>query len=231
MAFWMAILVGVLFVWLAVRLGFYETWVLFFNTVISIYLSVFLAPILVEVAPAPGGAISYHTALCLLILAGGCFAILQGLSYVFLTGQYHIPFPRVFDIVLSGVVGFGTGFLIMSFVSLALTTTPLGQHKILGVFGVSQPSRQTQGPPTRDLAFGSPNLACLTRCCDVIHAFARFGNAGNTTEAAMRKLLEAAEAHLTASPARPDVNEPPKPLPPQETKPRTSRRLPEAEFQ
>src|SRR5512146_104116 len=104
MVFWIAILAGALFVWLAVRLGFYETWILFFNVLVSLYVSIFLTPLLVEVAPAPGEAASYNAALCLLVLAGGCFAVLQGLSYVFLTGQFHIPFPRVFDIVVSRLI-------------------------------------------------------------------------------------------------------------------------------
>ena len=72
------------------------------------------------------------------VLAGGCFALLQGLSFVFLTGQFHIPFPRVFDIVLSGVLGFAAGFLIVSFVAVVLTTTPLAEHKIVGVFGLGK---------------------------------------------------------------------------------------------
>ena len=129
MMFWIAILAGALFIWLAVRMGFYETWVLFFNIVVSIYVSVFLTPILAEFAPAPTGASSYHTALCMIVLAGGCFALLQGLSFVFLTGQYHIPFPRVFDVVFSGVLGFVTGFLTLSFVALVLTTTPLAESQ------------------------------------------------------------------------------------------------------
>ena len=35
---------------------------------------------------------------------GEHLALLHGLSYVFLTGQFNIPFPRIFDIVLSGVL-------------------------------------------------------------------------------------------------------------------------------
>ena len=147
MMFWIAILAGALFVWLAVRVGFYETWVLLFNVVISIYVSVFLSPILVELAPPPSGAASYHVALCLTVLAGGCFAILQGLSYVFLTGQYHIPFPRVFDIVLSGVLGFAAGFLIVSFIAVVLTTTPLAEHKIVGRLWVGQAAPAGEGTP------------------------------------------------------------------------------------
>ena len=216
---------GALFVWLAVRVGFYETWVLFFNVVISIYVSVFLSPILVELVPPPGGAASYHIALCLTVLAGGCFALLQGLSFVFLTGQYHIPFPRVFDVLFSGVLGFAAGFLIVSFVALVLTTTPLAEHKIVGVLGLGKQPQQAKGPQTRANAFGGPNLSCITRCCDLIHSFAGFHDAGNTTGATLQKLLEMKKSSPDPIEQPPDVNEPPKPQPSKDTTTRPSRRL------
>ncbi len=196
MMFWIAILAGALFVWLAVRIGFYETWTLLFNIVVSIYVSVFLTPILAEFAPAPGGASPYHTALCLMVLAGGCFALLQGLSFVFLTGQFHIPFPRVFDIVFSGVLGFVAGFLVLSFVALALTTTPLARHKIVGVLALGQQTRPA-------------NLVCITRCCDVVHLLAGFDDSRETPQAALQRLLQMNTAHSDPGNRPPDVNEPP----------------------
>ena len=56
MVFWIAILAGVLFTWLAVRMGFYETWVLLFNLVVAIYVSIFLAPAVARFVPMPGSA-------------------------------------------------------------------------------------------------------------------------------------------------------------------------------
>jgi hypothetical protein len=212
MTFWIAILAGVLFVWLATRMGFYETWVLFINTIVAIYVSIFLTPILRELVPPPGGADSYHVALCMILLAGGCFALLQGLSYVFLTGQFKIPFPRVFDIVLSGVVGFATGFLMLSFLGLVLTTTPLAEDQIVGIFGLGQEPQQ-------------PNRVCITECCDVIHSFAGFAETGNTTQSAVQKLLEVPKVSRRPSPKPADLNAPPpKPQPPKETPPHKSRR-------
>jgi len=194
MVFWMAILSGVLFVWLAVRMGFYDTWVLFFNVAISIYISVFLTPWLVEVVPPAGRAAGYHVALCMILLGGGCFALLQGLSYVFLTGQFHIPFPRLFDVLLSGLLGFITGFLLLSFAALAATTTPLADHKTARVFTLARETRQA-------------NLLCLTRCGDVIHAWTRADADSPTTETAVRTLLE---MKIAAPPV------PPSELPPAE---------------
>ncbi len=212
MMFWIAILAGALFVWLAVRLGFYETWVLFFNIAVSIYVSVFLTPTLAEFAPAPTGASSYHTALCMIVLAGGCFALLQGISFVFLTGQFHIPFPRIFDVVFSGALGFVTGFLTLSFLALVLTTTPLARHKIVGVLGLSRQPRPA-------------NLVYLTRCCDLIHFFAGSDDSDGTPDAALQQLLQVNTAPPSPGSKAPDANEPPKSRPSSDvtTRPRLRR--------
>ena len=195
MMFWIAILAGALFVWLAVRIGFYETWVLFFNVVVSMYVSVFLTPLLAQLVPAAGGASSYHTALCLIALAGGGFALLQGLSFVFFTGQFHIPFPRVFDVFFSGILGFVVGFLVLSFVALAVTTTPLADHKIVGVLGLGRQSQPA-------------NLACITRCCDLIHFFAGSDDRDGATQAALQRLMQMKTVNPAAGNQPPEVNEP-----------------------
>jgi hypothetical protein len=197
MIFWIAILAGVLFVWLAVRLGFYATWVLLFNVVISIYVAVLLAPLVADLAPAAGVTASYSVALSLIVLAGGCFALLHGLSYVFLTGQFNILFPRVFDIVLSGVLGFASGFLILSFGAIVLTTTPLAQHKIVSSIGFSEESQRA-------------NIYCIERCCDLIHAVAGFGDGEKMTGTAIHRLLDIQRGLKSHDRERaPDANEPP----------------------
>lgn len=177
MVFWIAILVGGLFVWLGVRIGFYETWVLCFNIIVSVYLAIFLAPTVVEFAPGTGGFSSYCMALSMVVLAGGCFAILQGLSFVFLTGQFNIPFPQVFDIVLSGLLGFVAGFLALSFVALVITTTPLAEHGMVRGIGLNTQSQKT-------------NLSTIAWCCDLVHSFAEPEAEDQATQAAVERLLE-----------------------------------------
>lgn len=195
MVFWIAILTGVLFVWLAVRMGFYEMWVLLFNIVVSVYVAIFLAPVVAEFAPSGDGLSSYGTALSMILLAGGCFAILQGLSYVFLTGQFNIPFPRVFDILFSGGLGFLTGFLILSFVALVLTTTPLAESDIVRTLGLSRESQRT-------------NLSCIAWCCNRVHSIASADNLENATEAAMQRLFETSDRQLDKAESGTDANEP-----------------------
>jgi hypothetical protein len=199
MVFWIAILTGVLFVWLAVRMGFYETWVLSFNIVIAIYVAIFLAPTVAELAPGEGGLSSYGTALSMALLAGGCFAILQGLSYVFLTGQFSIPFPRVFDILLSGVLGFLAGFLTLSFLALVLMTTPLAGQEIVSTLGLSTSSQQA-------------NLCCIAWCCDRVHGIASGANDDGATQAAVHRLLERdpeRESPPSETDSQADANQPP----------------------
>jgi hypothetical protein len=208
MVFWIAILAGVLFVWLAVRLRFYATWVLLFNILVSIYVSIFLAPIVVDFAPAPGGAASYGMALSMLALAGGCFAILHGLSFVFLTGQFNIPFPRVFEILLSGLLGFVAGFVVLSFIAIVLTTTPLAQQEMVSSIGLNEQSQQS-------------NISCLARCCNLIHSVAGFEGKKNTTEVAIHRLMDDGRSSRSKRrDVKPDANEPP--AKPRTTPPRES---------
>lgn len=199
MVFWVAILSGVLFAWLAVRLRFYATWVLVFNVLVSMYVAVFLAPAVAEFAPVAGGAASYGLTLSLVVLAGGCFAILHGLSFVFLTGQFNIAFPRVFDILVSGLLGFAAGFLVLSFVALVFTTTPLAQQEIVSSIGFNEQSQQ-------------PNITCLARSCNLIHAIAGFDGPKNTPQVAIRRLMdEGRKVEAKRKEPKPDVNEPPAP--------------------
>jgi len=210
MVFWIAILTGALFIWLAVRMGFYETWAMLFNILVSIYVAIFLAPVVAEFVPMPGKA-SWCVALSMLVLGGGCFAILHGLSWVFLTGQFNIRFPGLFDVVLSGLLGFIAGFLVLSFAALMVSTTPLAQNKIVSTLGVTREGQRA-------------NIAGIAYCCDLVHRFAGFGD-GSTTEIAVARLLDTSD-HLSASdtappePTEPNAANPPQPQPSQAEEPK-----------
>ncbi|MGE5293425.1 MAG: CvpA family protein [Solirubrobacterales bacterium] len=201
MIFWIAILTGALFVWLAVRRGFYETWALLFNVIVAIYVAIFLAPAMARFVPMPGGA-AWCMALSMFVLAGGVFALLHGVSWVFLTGQFSVRFPSVFDVIFSGLLGFVAGFLILSFVALTLSTTPLAQHKIVTTLGLG---RQGQ----------TANVVSLSRCCDLIHSRVGFAGSG-TTQTAVERLLQTSDELTTSDkPAPTDPNEPNATTPPQ----------------
>ncbi|MBN1361795.1 MAG: CvpA family protein [Sedimentisphaerales bacterium] len=191
MVFWIAILAGGFFTWLAIRMGFYATWALLFNVVVSIYVAVFLTPLVARFAPAS----SYGVAFSMIVLAVACFAILHGLSYVFLTGQFNVRFPRFFEILLAGALGFAVGFLILSFVGLVVTTTPLARNRLGSSFALDPEAR-------------SPNLSGLAWCCDRIHGVVGFDGQGqdSATQKAVASILEMSE-RMAPIPETADPNE------------------------
>jgi len=134
MVFWLAILAGAGFAWFAIKIGFYETWVMLFNIVISIYLAVFLSPVILDVVPTAGDTL-YSNALAVMTTAIGAFLILHGISYVFFTSQFSIAFPKVFDILVAGFLGFLAGFLVWSFVSFLVYLTPISQNTLVKEMG------------------------------------------------------------------------------------------------
>ena len=122
------ILVGGLCVWFAIKIGFYETWAMLFNVVIAIYIALFLAQPIVDFLPEETSNIPCCEALVLLIVAVGSFLILYGITYILFTGQFILPFPNIFDIILAGLMGFFGGFLGMSFAALIIFLTPFGKY-------------------------------------------------------------------------------------------------------
>ena len=45
-AFWIGILVAVLFAYSAIKLGFYHTWTMLFNLVIAVYVALRISPMI-----------------------------------------------------------------------------------------------------------------------------------------------------------------------------------------
>ena len=96
MIFWMGILVGGVFAWYAVKMGLYVMWAVLFNIVISVYLAVFLGPVIVDIVPAAGDA-TYGNILTIIGTAIAAFLILHCISHVFVTGVFSVSFPRIFN--------------------------------------------------------------------------------------------------------------------------------------
>ncbi|MBN2589916.1 MAG: CvpA family protein [Sedimentisphaerales bacterium] len=155
MLFWTGILVSGLFIWLAIRIGFYEILVMFFNIVISIYVSIFLSPVIVDYFPSANDTLFYNT-FALSIVSIGTFLILHTISYVFLTGQFKVSFHKIFDILFAGMFGFLTGLLIFSFFALVITVTPLAQYKFISQIGFNKNSQQT-------------NISYICWWCDLVN--------------------------------------------------------------
>ena len=145
MAFWIGILVGGLFVWMAVGKGFYDTWTILFNIVISVYTALYLTPVIVDVLPAAGQT-AYGNALTLTAVAAAVFFILYVTSLTLFTGRFKVSFPKLLDNLGAGVLGFLGGLLIWSFAVLLISATPVGQTDFARSIGFGDKVEQTNSP-------------------------------------------------------------------------------------
>jgi hypothetical protein len=197
MVFWLAILVGGLFAWLAVKAGFYDTWTILFNIVVAIYMAVFLTPVVAEFVPAVGGT-SCCNALTLIAIAIGTFFILYGISYTFITGQFNVSFPRVFDILFAGLMGFLAGFLVSSFVAFVFCVTPISQNKIANEIGLNRQSQQA-------------NISYICWWCDLVNGVVASKDSDYTSEKAIDWLFQSTEEKKPgdSSIKQADTNKPP----------------------
>ncbi len=144
MVFWTGVLVSCLFAWYAITRGFYETWVMLFNIIISIYLAIYLKPVTENIVP--GTDTLYRDALIVIASASAFFAILHGLSYILIMGQFSIPFPKILDTFGAGFLGFFTGFLLWSFAGLLVCITPISQNTFAKEIGLCGRFKQTNIP-------------------------------------------------------------------------------------
>jgi hypothetical protein len=179
MVFWAGILAAAFFAWLAVKIGFYETWTMLFNIVISIYLSLFLTPVITTMVPAASDT-AYGNALTLITVAAGAFLILHGVSYSFLTGRFSIWFPRPVDNVGSGLLGFLGGLLVWSFVTLVISVSPLSQAGFARDIGLRSTVDQTSVP-------------YIAWWCDLVNAVVATDDGKRATQEVIRRLLEPAK--------------------------------------
>ncbi len=145
MVFWAGILVAALFARLAVKIGFYETWAMLFNIVLSIYLGVHLKPALIDIVPSASDT-PYGSALTIFGIALGAFLILHGISFVFFTGQFSVTLPKILNIIGAGLLGFIAGLLVWSFVTVLVFITPISQNKYIKQINLSSQIQQTSMP-------------------------------------------------------------------------------------
>ncbi len=179
MVFWIGILVAGTFAWFAIKLGFYETWALVFNIIISIYLAVYLQPIITNI-PVVGDT-PYSNALTMVAIALASFLILHGVSYTFLTGQINVSFPKVFDTLGTGFLGFLAGFLVWSFLSLLIYITPVSQNTFVKEIGFKDEFQQT-------------TVSYICRFCNLVNAVVSSQESGYTTEQTISELIEGAKS-------------------------------------
>lgn len=123
MILWIIILFAVLAAFLLRDRSFYANWTTLFNTLISIYLSIMTTPYIIDLLPHGTKWPAYHCAGFAFLIALALFVILEIIAaYVIVVEDIDISFPKLFDIALSKVLGFLSGFCITGFVIFLLTT-------------------------------------------------------------------------------------------------------------
>jgi hypothetical protein len=187
------ILVGGLCIWFAVKIGFYETWAMLFNIVISIYVALFLAQPIMNILPE-ANSIPCCEALTLIVLATGAFLILQGITYVLFTSQFRVTFPKIFDILFAGLLGFFGGFLLLSLAALIIFLTPFGAYA-----GIEDDSVEY-------------NMSSAYWLFDGIHSIVSSPDNEITTEKVIKQLLKKSQPDTQNK--NPQQTEPGKPIKP-----------------
>ena len=171
MIFWAGILVAACFAYFTSKIGFHQTWAMVFNIVISIYVAILLTPVIADAIPAATDT-AYGYALILAAITIGLLVTLQGITYA-LTGQFSVTFPKVFNSVGSGILGFLAGFLVWSFIVVAVSTTPISASNIGQTIGLGKKTEQT-------------HVSYITWWCDLVDAVA---GAGDSKYASPRKII------------------------------------------
>ena len=88
MAFWIGIIIAAVCASYAAKKGFYESWVTLFNVVVSVYLAIYLRPVVADISGLGDKPYSHFVT----VLGTGllAFAVLYGISYTFFTGQFKV---------------------------------------------------------------------------------------------------------------------------------------------
>ena len=198
MSFWIGILAAASLAHFAVKIGFYQTWTMLFNIVVSIYLAIFLRSVIAQLIPASAESPN-SGALTMIAIAIASFVILHGITYIFFTSQFDVTFPKLFNILFSGFLGFAAGFLIWSFLALLITIAPVSQRSFIKTLGFSTQALQT-------------NTKYLTWWCDKLNNIVAAKTNQQTTKEAIAALVKA-DSKKNSQPPKTDN---PQTTPPQE---------------
>jgi uncharacterized membrane protein required for colicin V production len=197
MAFWIGIILSAAFLWSAVKLGFYETWAMFFNMIISTYLAVFLKPTIANTVPSSVET-PYGNMLTVLASAAVIFLLLQAVSYTFFTGHFTVTLPKILDVIASGFLGFLAGFFVWSFVTLLISISPIAKDPLVQEIGFNTQLEQTTIP-------------YLCRWCNVVNAIVAVPANKQTTQQAIELLRPQAPVRKAQKPSKTASREPDKP--------------------
>ena len=116
-------------------------------------------------------------------IAIGAFLILHGTTYALITGQANVSFPKIFDTVLAGVLGFLAGFLVLSFAALLVCAAPISQNKFLNKAGFGKQSQQA-------------NISYICWWCDLVNTIVSARDNQVTSEQVVDELLSVTQPNV-----------------------------------
>jgi hypothetical protein len=128
------IIVGLVFAFRGYRKTWYPAWAFLFNILISIYISIMTAPQIVDKVSYTReylGDFAYSAGI--LAAAFIIFAVIQFLSYKFLTSVYRVSFPRILNSAGAAVLGLAAGLVLTGFLLFLLTIVPLDDYPAVRV--------------------------------------------------------------------------------------------------
>ena len=190
MIFWLGIIVAAIFAYMAIKLGFFMSWSILFNIVISIYLAIYLGPLIVIFIPGAGDT-PYANILGIVCVAATSFFIQHLIAYTYITGPFAVSFPRILDNLGAVIIGFLSGFLVWSFISLIVCAMPMSKVKLLEDLGLGCDKHQS-------------TIAYVTWWCDKVNRFAAIQYDPNATSVTITELIGKIEEEKTLDPNDPN---------------------------
>jgi hypothetical protein len=194
MIFWTGTALALLLAAFMVKKGLYETWTLFFNVVIAVYLGLTLEPVLKNLLGINKAGVE------VLVLLGTtmvCLIVLYLFSYIIFLSQFHVTFPKLLDSAGGGLLGFLTGFLIYSFVIFLIYISPLNPYvKKIGFNSTSTKS----------------NITYMKWWPGIIHSVVTAGQKRESVDQTISKLIENADKSHQVKKVVVEPNEPTEPV-------------------
>ena len=183
MLFWLTVGMSLLTGLLGLKLRWFESMALLFNLLIGIYVGLYATPYLAVLAPTALD-IPYGMPLTALGVSLVCFGILQTITYLLITGQFSVYFPKFPDHLGGGICGFLAGFLVLSFATTLINV---------------QSQANTEPLLSKEVSVQANTLEWWT---GKIHCFT--GKKGTSMTEALTALKKLAQS---SSPSVPDTNE------------------------
>jgi hypothetical protein len=113
----------------AKRVGFVSGWTTLLNASVSMYLAIYIAPIVVD-SVSIVARYTYGPVICTFVLAAVLFAILGRICST-VTGDLKIAMPKVIETLGGGAIGFINGMLLWGFLCLLLEISPAADSSIV----------------------------------------------------------------------------------------------------